>query len=548
MKCSLVGLLVLAFTCTARAQDAQRVDVCVYGATSAGVIAAVTAKQLGRSVLLIEPGRHLGGMSSGGLGWTDFGNKAAIGGLSLEFYKRIGEAKGKAEPVWAFEPSVAERTFERFVQENDVTVMFERSVVDVTKDRTGRITRARFAPSSLLASSPKPNVDAEARAVEAGVFIDCTYEGDLMARAGVRYAVGREAVSTYDEPYNGIRAKTPKHQFLFPVDPFNKPGDPTSGLVPLIQPSDPPQKPGDGDRRVQAYNFRLCLTNDPANRIPITAPPGYDAKRYELLARHVEAMIKGGKGKKLGEFMHIAMVTPTKTDINNNGAVSTDMIGANYDYPEADYATRAKIWEAHKRYTQGLLYFLATSDRVPQKLRDEMNTWGYCKDEFPDTDGWPHQLYVREARRMIGRYVITQRDCTHEREPASDSIGLGAYNMDSHNCQRIVQQGVARNEGDVQVPPAGPYRIPYRAVTPKAEECTNLLVPVCLSSSHIAYGSARMEPVFMVLGESVAVAANMAIEGKTTVQEIDTGKLQATLKSRGQVLDWAGPIKKPVKR
>jgi hypothetical protein len=529
----------------AGAQDAQRVDVCVYGATSSGVIAAVTAKQLGRSVLLVEPGRHLGGMSSGGLGWTDFGNKAAIGGLSLEFYKRIGEAKGKAEPLWVFEPSVAERTFERFIRENDVTVLFEHSVVDVTKDRTGRITRARFAPSSLLASSETPNVGADLRIAEAGVFIDCTYEGDLMARAGVKYAFGREPVTTYDEPHNGIRLQTPKHQFPFRVDPFNKPGDPTSGLIPLIQPSDPPQTPGDGDRRVQAYNFRLCLTNDPANRIPIAAPPGYEPKRYELLARHVEAMIKGGKGKKLGEFMHIQMVTPTKTDINNNGAVSTDVIGANYDYPDADYATRAKIWDEHKRYTQGFLYYLATSDRIPQHLRDEMNTWGYCKDEFPDTDGWPHQLYVREARRMIGRYVITERDCTHERPASEDSIGLGAYNMDSHNCQRIVQQDVARNEGDVQVAPAGPYRIPYRAVTPKADECTNLLVPVCLSASHIAYGSARMEPVFMVLGESVAVAANTAIEGKTTVQAIDPQKLQATLKSRGQVLEWTGPIKKP---
>jgi hypothetical protein len=545
MKCPLVFLIVLGLTFAAHAQDAQRVDVCVYGATSAGVIAAVTAKQLGRSVLLVEPGRHLGGMSSGGLGWTDFGNKAAIGGLSLEFYKRIGEAKGKTEAVWVFEPSVAERTFERFVQENDVTVLFEHSVVDVTKDRSGRITRARFAPSSLLASSPQPNVDADVRVVEAAVFIDCSYEGDLMARAGVKYAVGREPVATYDEPHNGIRAETPKHQFPFAVDPFNKAGDPKSGLIPLIQPSDPPQKPGDGDRRVQAYNFRLCLTNDPANRIPITAPPGYDPRRYELLARHVDAMIKGGKGKRLGEFMHIQMVTPTKTDINNNGAVSTDVIGANYGYPEADYATRAKIWEAHKWYTQGFLYYLATSDRIPRHLRDEMNTWGYCKDEFPDADGWPHQLYVREARRMIGQYVITERDCTHTREfgPAPDSIGLGAYNMDSHNCQRIVQGGVVRNEGDVQVRPAGPYRIPYRAVTPKADQCTNLLVPVCLSASHIAYGSARMEPVFMVLGESVAVAANIAIKGKTTVQEIDTGKLQATLKSRGQVLEWAGPVK-----
>jgi hypothetical protein len=299
---------------------------------------------------------------------------------------------------------------------------------------------------------------------------------------------------------------------------------------------------------VQAYNFRLCLTQDTSNQIPIPVPPDYDPAKYEVLARHVDAMIKGGKGKKLGEFMHIQMVVPTKTDINNNGAVSTDHIGFNWDYPEGDYATRGKIWTDHVHYTQGFLHFFATSERIPQHLRDEMKSWGLCKDEYLDTGGWPHQLYVREARRMIGRYVVTENDCKHFAPPAEDSVGLGAYNMDSHNCNRIVQNGVVRNEGDVQVAPAGPYRIPYRAITPKAEECSNLIVPVCLSSSHIAYGSIRMEPVFMVLGESSAVAACMAIDAKVGVQEIDVRQLQSKLKSRGQVLDWTGPVKKPAKK
>lgn len=539
IRSALVSLVLLVICQVSRAD----VDVCIYGGTASGVIAAVTAKELGKSVILVEPGRHLGGMSSGGLGWTDFGNKAAIGGRSLDFYKRVGRAMGKDEPAWAFVPSVAEQVFKDLVKENAVEVVFEHRIVAAKKDgtRLTSITLEHAPPQANGAPSATALPDGN-RTIEATVFLDCSYEGDLMARAGVRYHVGRESVDTYNEPHNGIRAQTPKHQFLFPVDPYVKPGDPTSGLIPLIQPVS--GKPGDGDRRVQAYNFRLCLTKNKANQLPIPAPSDYDAKRYEILARHVNAMIKGGKGKKLGDFMHIQMVVPDKTDINNNGAVSTDHIAANWDYPEADYATRGKIWTEHVNYTLGFLHYFATSDRIPQYLRDEMNTWGLCKDEFTDTGGWPHQLYVREARRMIGRYVVSENDCKHIAPPVDDSIGLGAYNMDSHNCNRIVQDGVVRNEGDVQVSPSGPYRIPYRAVTPKAEECTNLLVPVCLSSSHIAYGSIRMEPVFMVLGESTAVAACMAIDGKTTAQAIDPDKLRETLKSRGQVLEWTAPKKK----
>lgn len=544
-----LALLALLIGC--QSSSPQRVDVCVYGGTASGVIASVTAKQQGKSVVLVEPGRHLGGMSSGGLGWTDFGNKAAIGGLSLDFYKRVGKVHGESEPAWRFEPSAAERVFSELVKKFDVPVIFEHRVTTVQK-HAATITQVAFEhapPQPNGAAAPTALKGSQPAVVEAKVYIDCTYEGDLMARAGVNYHVGRESVETYNEPHNGLREKTPKHQFLFPVDPYNKPGDPTSGLIPLVQPS-PKEKPGDGDRRVQAYNFRLCLTKNKDNQIPIVAPPNYDPAKYELLARYVEASIKGGKGQKLGEFMHIQMVVPEKTDINNNGAVSTDHIAANWDYPEATYARRGEIWTDHLRYTQGLLYYLATSDRIPQHLRDEIAAWGLCRDEFKDTGGWPHQLYVREARRMIGQYVVTENDCNHIAPPVEDSIGLGAYNMDSHNCNRIVQDGVAKNEGDVQVAPAGPYRIPYRAITPKSRECDNLLVPVCLSSSHIAYGSIRMEPVFMVLGESAAVAACDAIDANTTVQNIDTWKLQQQLQKRGQVLAWvsssgSGPAAKP---
>jgi hypothetical protein len=539
MRTDRLAAFIVSLLFVTRAGANERVDVCVYGATSAGVVAAVTAKQLGKSVLLVDPGRHLGGMTTGGLGHTDFGNKAAIGGMSFDFYKRVGKAYGKDEPAWNFEPSVAERVMRELVKENAVRVLFEHRIVAMAESgtRITNITLEQAPPLPSGAPAPHKLDGSEPTVIEAAVYIDCSYEGDVMAFAGVTYHVGRESIDTYGEPLNGIREKTPKHQFLFPVDPYVKPGDATSGLIALIQPT-PKEKPGDGDRRVQAYNFRLCLTKEKPNQLPITAPPDYDPARYELLARHVESLIANGKGKTLGELMHIQMVVPTKTDINNNGAVSTDHIGANWNYPSPDYATRSKIWEDHLHYTQGFLHYLATSQRIPAHLRDEMKSWGLCKDEFTDTLGWPHQLYVREARRMVGRYVVTQGDCKHQRPPVDDSIGLGAYNLDSHNCERIVQDGVVKNEGDVQVAPAAPYGIPYRAITPKAGQCVNLIVPVCLSASHIAYGSARMEPVFMVLGESAGVAASMSVGAKSSVQDVEIGKLQAALQGRGQVLQW----------
>ncbi|MDQ3149524.1 MAG: FAD-dependent oxidoreductase [Chloroflexota bacterium] len=461
--------------------------------------------------------------------------------MSLDFYTRVGKAYGKDGPVWTFEPHVAEAVFRDLVTENEVAVLFEHRIVAAEKNATrlARITLEHAPPQPNGAPAPAAVKGSKPAVVEAEVFLDCSYEGDVMAAARVTYAVGRESVAQYGEPLNGIRAETPQHQFQFPVDPYFKPGDPASGLLPLIQSGDG-GKPGEGDRSVQGYNFRLCLTNEPRNRLPIGPPPGYDPARYELLARHVEALVADGKGKRIGELLKPDMVTQKKTDVNNNGAVSTDFIGANYGYPDGDYATRARIWTEHLHYVQGLLHFLATSPRVPQHLRDEMNQWGLARDEFTDTGGWPHQLYVREARRMVGAYVITQADCEH-RTKVDDSVGLGAYNMDSHNCQRVVQGGVVRNEGNVQVAPAAPYAIPYRAITPRAQQCTNLLVPVCFSASHIAYGSARMEPVFMVLGQSAAVAACMAIDGKTGVQDVDVATLQAALRSAGQVLAWDAP-------
>ncbi|HZN67489.1 MAG TPA: FAD-dependent oxidoreductase [Tepidisphaeraceae bacterium] len=546
--CAAFLSIVLPFATTAQPEPRRHsVDVCVYGGTSAGVIAAVAVAKEGKSVILVEPGRHLGGMSSGGLGWTDFGNKAVIGGLSLDFYQRVGRAYGRQEAAWTFEPRVAENVFHQIVAEHKVIVLFEHRLRSVQKDgaRLASATFEHAPPQPSGAPAPAAQPDSPELIVAAKMFLDCTYEGDLMAKAGVSYAVGRESVAQYGEPLNGIRAETPKHQFLGPVDPYVVPGDPSSGLLPLVQEGDG-GKPGDGDKRVQTYNFRLCLTQEPSNKLPITAPPDYDPKRYELLARHVQSLEKTGKLDKLSgraPLLKIDMVTPKKTDINNNGAVSTDHIGANYDYPDADYARRAEIWNDHLHYIQGMLHFLGTDPRVPGHIRTEMRSWGLCKDEFQDTGGWPHQMYVREARRMVGPYVVTQADCEHKRV-AEDPVGMGAYNMDSHNCQRIVKDGVARNEGDVQVGPKGPYPIPYRALTPKRGECDNLLVPVCFSCTHIAYGSARMEPVFMVLGESSAYAALQAIESGKAVQDVDYPKLREKLLKAGQVLQYKAPAKK----
>ncbi len=323
--------------------------------------------------------------------------------------------------------------------------------------------------------------------------------------------------------------KLPSTNSPFPLTHL-KPGDPASGLLPLIQPGDG-GVPGAADHCVQAYNFRLCLTQRAQNKIPIKPPAKYDAARYELLARYIEALAAAGKTPKLGELMHIQPMPNGKTDINNNGGFSTDFIGANYDYPEANYQRRAEIWRAHEDYTRGFFHFLATSPRVPENLRHEMQSWGLTRDEFTDTGGWPHQLYIRESRRMVSDYVMTEHNCRDSLK-LPDAIGLAAYTMDSHNCQRIVKNGHAENEGDTQIGGFPPYPIAYRSIVPKPAECENLLVPVCLSSTHIAYGSIRMEPVFMVLGQSSAAAACQAINENVPLQKIDLAKLQTQLPRR----------------
>jgi hypothetical protein len=370
----------------------------------------------------------------------------------------------------------------------------------------------------------------------ANEFIDATYEGDLMAKAGVSYTIGREANSQYVETLNGVREHTPKHQFTVVVDPYKKPSDSKSGLLQWIQ-NQPLGTPGSGDRCVQAYNYRLCLTQNPTNKMAIQPPPDYRESDYELLARYIEALTAAGKKSKLATFMHIQPMPNGKTDINNNGAFSTDFIGQNYDYPEAGYLRRFEILKAHENYTRGFLHFLATSSRVPEDIRKEMQSWGLCRDEFADNGGWPHQLYIREARRMISDVVMNERHC-RAKVVVADPIGLAAYQMDSHNCRRIVRDGHVENEGDVQVAPMKPYPISFRSLIPKQKECENLVVPVCLSATHIAYGSIRMEPVFMVLGHSAASIAAAAIDEHAAVQRINYSHLRDRLLKEGQILEW----------
>ncbi len=540
---SLAAVLVGLTTAHAASKDIPRYDVVVYGGTSAGVAAAVQVARMGKTVVLIEPGGRLGGMTAGGLGATDIGNKAAIGGIAREFYqrihryysdewawrhetrdeyiRRIRRRKPEADTMWTFEPHAAEAVFKAMLQERKVPVVFgERlDLNEGVRKRTGRIVAI---------------VMESGRTFRGRMFIDATYEGDLIAKARVSYTVGREANATYDETLNGVQTqRATHHQFLQPIDPYVVAGDPSSGPLPGVG-AHRPGEDGDGDHRIQAYCFRMCLTDVPENRVPLPKPAGYDPMRYELLLRYLQA----GWDQVFGNHK---MMPNHKSDTNNHGAFSTDNIGRNYEYPDADYATRERIVKEHATYQKGLMWFLANDPRVPERIRREVGRWGLPRDEFVDNGHWPHQLYIREARRMVSDYVMTEHDCRGA-HVAPDPVGLGAYGMDSHNAQRYVDaHGHARNEGDVQVGGFSPYPVSYRSIVPRARQCRNLLVPVCLSASHIAYGSIRMEPVFMVLGQSAGTAAVEAIKQKTAVQKIDYARLRERLVTDGQILEWSGP-------
>jgi len=521
-------LLLLIYTfCVTLTIAAQKksYDVCVYGGTSAGVIAAYSAGKLGKSVILVEPGKHLGGLSSGGLGYTDIGNKYAISGLALDFYRRIGKHYGKFDQ-WIFEPHIAEEIFNDYFRRAKVEVLYEHRIIE-TKKSEGFIRWIIVENSSSPLSSTN-------KTIEAKMFIDCSYEGDLMAGAGVSYTVGRESNALYNETYNGVQLMD-GHQFPDGVDPYKIPGDSTSGLLWGIS-NEKLMGAGSGDKKVQAYNFRICLTDNKSNRVAIERPANYDSTHYELLLRLFNA--QPGK-RMLNDYFIFSKMPNHKTDINNRGGFSTDLIGMNYDFADANYSKRKKIIKQHEDYTKGLLYFYAHDNRVPEEFRNEMRKWGYPKDEYTDNRHWTPQLYIRECRRMIGAYVMTQANC-EGREVVNDGVGMAAYTMDSHNCERIVVNGMVKNEGNVEIAGFGPYPISYRSIIPKESECKNLYVPVCLSASHIAYGSIRMEPVFMTLSESAAVAASMAIDKKQTVQQVDVMELKQFLRT-DPLLDGSTP-------
>lgn len=538
-------LLFLFASVALRAAPTAEFDVVIYGGTSAAVIAAVQAKKMGKTVVIVSPDRHLGGLSSGGLGWTDSGDKSVIGGLSREFYHRIWQHydrpdawrwekkeaygnKGQDTPAiddawrtqWIFEPHVAEKVFEDLVTEFGILVRRDEWLDRArgVKKKAGRIVEITTLSGTAYAGK---------------MFIDATYEGDLMAAAGVTYHVGREAVSTYGERYNGVQTGVLHHRHHFGVlkegiSPYVVPGDPSSGVLPRISAS-PPGEYGAADHRMQAYCFRLCLTDQPENRVTFSRPEGYDPAQYELLLR----IFAAGWRETFNKFDPIPN---HKTDTNNHGPMSSDNIGYNYDYPEASYERRREIIREHETYQKGWLYFIANDERVPADVREAMQRWGLARDEFADNGHWPHQLYIREARRMVGSFVMTENELL-KRKPTPDSIGMGSYTIDSHNVQRyITPDGFVQNEGDIGTSTNGPYEIAYGSLVPKKEHAENLLVPVCVSSSHIAYGSIRMEPVFMVLGQSAATAAVLAIDSGRAVQDLPYSELRQRLLADGQVL------------
>jgi hypothetical protein len=517
-------------------------DIIIYGGTPAAIIAAVQAKKMGKHVIVVSPDKHLGGLSSGGLGFTDTGNKEVIGGLAREFYHDIFEHyqrddawkwqrkeeygnKGQGTPaidgnertMWIFEPHAAEEVFEDFVNNNHLEVLRDEWL-----DRAKGVKLDHGRIMSITTLSGKT--------FKGKVFIDATYEGDLMAAAGVSYTVGREANSEYGEHWNGVQTGVFQHAHYFKsnIDPFKTSGDPSSGLLPLISP-DPPGIKGDGDKKVQAYCFRMCLTKNPDNRVPFPKPEGYDPAQYELLIR-----VFNSGWREL--FQKFDMIPNWKTDTNNHGPVSTDYLGMSYDYPDASYERRREIIKDHEKYQKGLMYFMATDPRMPKGVQEELNKWGLAKDEFTDNGNWPTQLYVREARRMVSDYVMTENEIL-SKKPVPAPIGMGSYTLDSHNVQRYVTpESYVQNEGDIGVSTPKPYSISYNAIVPKEKECKNLLVPVCLSSSHIAFGSIRMEPVFMILGESAATAASIAIDQKIDVQKVNYKDLKKELLNQKQRL------------
>lgn len=522
----------------------QDADVIIYGGTSAAITAAVQLVRMDRTVFILCPEKHIGGLSASGLGFTDLGNKAVIGGIAKEFYHQVylhyqndkawnwqarekygNQGQGTTaiddinKTMWTFEPHVAENIFEAMVAENKIKILRDNWL-----DRENGV--------EMMDGKIKSITMLDGKTYTAKIFIDATYEGDLMAAAGVSFHVGREANSVYNERWNGVQKGEFHHGHNFRqlnISPYVVPGDPTSGVLPRIS-TDPPGEQGSGDHRVQAYNYRLCTTNAEGNVVPFEKPENYDPAQYELLRR----IFKGGRHSMFGG----GKIPNMKRDVNNVGPFSSDNIGMNYEYPEASYEERKLILQEHIDYHKGLLYFWGHDESVPERLRNNINKWGLAKDEFQDNGHWPYQIYVREARRMIGEFVMTENEILGKNK-VQKSIGMGSYTMDSHNTQRyITKEGYVQNEGDLGVDAEDPYQIDLGTILPKKEECENLLVPVAVSSSHIAYGSIRMEPVFMILGQSAGTTAALALDLESEIHDIPYEKIKDKLLDDGQILQY----------
>ena len=541
-------LCAMLTACTStKKQDTIDADVVIYGGTSAAISTAVQLVRMDKSVLIVCPDKHIGGLSASGLGFTDLGNKSVIGGISKEFYEEVykhyqNEEAWRWQPkdeygnvgqgttaiddeyktMWTFEPHVAEQIFENFVKEHNIKVIRDKWLdrENGVKTSNGEITSITMLDGTTY---------------KAKIFVDATYEGDLMAAAGVGYHVGREANSVYGEEWNGVQKGEYHHSHNFQqlnISPYVIPGDSTSGVLPRISTEDPGEN-GEGDHRVQAYNYRLCTTNAEGNVVPFEKPENYDPAEYELLRR----VFRGGRHSMFGG----GKIPNKKRDVNNVGPFSSDNIGMNYEYPEASYDKRKEILEEHINYHKGLLWFWGNDESVPKELREDFKKWGLAKDEFVDNGHWPYQIYVREARRMLGEFVMTENEILGKNK-VDKPIGMGSYTMDSHNTQRyITKEGFVKNEGDLGVEPPGPYQIHLGTIMPKKEECKNLLVPAAVSSSHIAFGSIRMEPVFMILGQSAGTLAAMALDADISLYDVPFEALDKQLREDGQILEYKAP-------
>lgn len=542
MKTSIIrGLVVIVVLLTGNRLLAQkRWDVCVYGETPAGITAAIQAAKMNKQVLLISNTAHLGGVATSGLTATDLNNFRSAGGLTRDFYQRLytyysdssawrSESRdvyferskkrtfsGKNDSLkmqWVYESRVAEGILKKMLQEAGVAVVY--------KERLQLKNGVEKKDASIIAIRME-----NGHRYQAKIFIDATYEGDLMAKAGVSYSVGREANSVYNETLNGIKLNEIIGKDHVSIDPYVKKGVPSSGVLPFLEPRIPGAD-GEGDHRTQSYCYRMTLTDDPANRINIVKPTGYQPLWYEFLAR----MLELNPGLLLKNIISFTPMPNKKTDTNQ-----ADFVGANYGWPEGNYADRNKIAQMHKTYVLGLLWFLGNDPRVPDSLRTEMKRWGLPKDEFKDNGNFPHQLYVREARRMVSDYVMTEKNCNGE-EPVQDAVAVATYPLDCHYVSRVVdEQGRVHAEGSYGKQKNTYYTISYRSLRPRSSEASNLLVPVCLSASHVAYSSIRMEPVFMVLGQSAGTAAALALDRNISIQELPYDVLKPVLLKDGQVL------------